>query len=455
MQRGAYKGWTDSQMEQALHAVVSGGSSVRRAALDYNVPKSSLGDRVSGRTVPGSKSGPLPYLNTMEEAEVVQFLSRCASIGYGKSRKEVLSLVQSVLDSKGVQKTVTNGWWESFCRRHPNLSLRSAAPLSLVRAQASNPEMINRYFDLLEHTLEENELTDQPGQIFNMDESGMPLDPKVPKVVADRGSSVTMVGSGNKAQVTIVGCCSAAGLCMPPIVIWDRKTLAPELTIGEVPGSIYGLSGNGWMDMELFHMWFCSHFLRYAPSVRPLLLLMDGHSSHYCPDTIRLAARERVILFTLPPNTTHILQPLDRGCFGPLKMAWREECHQYMSEHSGRVVTKFQFSALLNKAWSRSMSMANVTAGFRVTGIYPLNRNVLSLDTPFAKLGEETGLFLPMHSPMRQSGKRVVFDFTDEETELFQRRFENGYDLKTDDRYNLWVTRYHPESCVYTAAAVQ
>ena len=115
VQRGAYKGWTDSQMEQALQAVVSGGSSVRRAALDYNVPKSSLGDRVSGRTVPGSKSGPLPYLNTMEEAEVVQFLSRCASIGYGKSRKEVLSLVQSVLDSKGVQKTVTNGWWESFC----------------------------------------------------------------------------------------------------------------------------------------------------------------------------------------------------------------------------------------------------------------------------------------------------------------------------------------------------
>ena len=140
-------------MEQALQAVVAGGASIRRAALDYHVPKSSLGDRVSGRTVPGTKSGPPPYLNAMEEGEL---LSRCASIGYGKSRKEVLSLVQSVLDSKGVQKTVTNGWWESFCRRHPNLSLRSAAPLSLVRAQASDPEMVNRYFDLLERTLEEN-----------------------------------------------------------------------------------------------------------------------------------------------------------------------------------------------------------------------------------------------------------------------------------------------------------
>ena len=458
VQRGTYKGWTDSQMEQALQAVVAGGASIRRAALDYHVPKSSLGDRVSGRTVPGTKSGPPPYLNAMEEGELVQFLSRCASIGYGKSRKEVLPLVQSVLDSKGVQKTVTNGWWESFCRRHPNLSLRSAAPLSLVRAQASDPEMVNRYFDLLERTLEENELTDHPGQIFNMDESGMPLDPKAPKVVAERGSSVTTVGSGNKSQVTIVGCCSATGLCMPPMVIWDRKTLAPELTIGEVPGTIYGLSGNGWMDMELFHMWFCNHFLRYAPSVRPLLLLMDGHSSHYCPDTIRLAARERIILFTLPPNTTHMLQPLDRGCFGPLKMAWREECHQYMSEHPGRVVTKFQFSALFTRAWGRSMTMANVTAGFRVTGIYPLNRNVLSLDTSVAKLSQETGLFLPMHSPMCQSKKRVAFDFTDEEISLFERRFENGYDLTGDKRYNLWLSRYHPESSLqqlpYNSTAV-
>jgi hypothetical protein len=233
---------------------------------------------------------------------------------------------------------------------------------------------------------------------------------------------------------------------MPPMVIWDRNTLAPELIIGEVPGTIYGLSGNGWMDMELFNMWFCNHFLRYAPSVRPLLLLMDGHSSHYFPDTIRLAARERVILFTLPPNTTHMLQPLDRGCFGPLKMAWREECHQYMSEHPGRVVTKFQFSTLFSRAWSRSMTMANVTAGFRVTGIYPLNRNVLSLDTSVAKLSQETDLFLPMHSPMCQSKKRVVSDFTDEEISLFERRFENGYDLTGDKRYNLWLSRYHPES---------
>jgi len=200
----------------------------------------------------------------------------------GKSRKEVIALAQCVVHGKGIQKTVSNGWWESLCR-HPNLSLRNVAPLSLVRAHASDPDVVCRYFDLLERTMEQNKLMDKPGQVLNMDKSGMPLDSKVPRIVAERGSSAIMVAFENKSQVTIVGCCSATGFCMPPMVIWDHKTLALELTIGEVPGTIYGLSGNGWMDMELFHIWFSNHFLRYAPSVRPLLLLLGGHSSHYCP----------------------------------------------------------------------------------------------------------------------------------------------------------------------------
>ena len=438
-------------MDRALIAVISEGMGIRRAANQFNVPKSSLGDRVSGRVVPGTNSGPPRYLTMAEESELVQFLTRCAAIGYGKSRKEVMALVQRVLHDKNINKTLSGGWWESFCRRHPNPSLRTAAPLSLVRAKASDPEMLSRCFDLLERTLDENGLNGKPGQVFNMDESGMPLDPKAPRVVVERGSSAVALGSGNKSQVTIVGCVSAAGFCMPPMVIWDHKTLAPELTHGEVSGTIYGLSGNGWMDMELFDIWFRNHFLRYAPSVRPVLLLLDGHSSHYCPETIRLAAQEKVILFALPPNTTHISQPLDKGCFGPLKGAWREVCHQCVTEHPGKVVTKFQFSSLFNTAWTRSMTVANIVGGFRVTGVHPVNRHALfppSIDCE--SLSRETGLpFIPMYSPLTRRTTKPADEFTEEEVSLFEIRYENGYDMRDDARYNHWLSKFHPESAVW------
>ena len=163
-------------MHGAIDAVLHEGMSIRRAAEQYGVPKSSLGDRLSGRVLADASCGPATYLSFAEEEELVVFLTRCASIGYAKSRKEVLALVQRVLESRGIQKSVTNGWWESFRRRHPGLTLRTAVPLSLARTKATDPEILARYFDLLEKTIQENDLVGKPGQLFNIDESGMPLD---------------------------------------------------------------------------------------------------------------------------------------------------------------------------------------------------------------------------------------------------------------------------------------
>ena len=126
-------------------------------------------------------------------------------------------------------------------------------------------------------------------------------------------------------------CTSTVGYAIPPFIIFDRKTLNPKLTEGEVPGTLYGLSHNGWMNCELFFCWFLEHFLQYVPKT-PLMLLLDGHSSHYYPSMIKLAAENGVIMFALPSHTTHIMQPLDRACFAPLKVAWRQICHDLCKE---------------------------------------------------------------------------------------------------------------------------
>ena len=79
------------------------------------------------------------------------------------------------------------------------------------------------------------------GKSFGIISSGLRLDPKPLKTIHPKGSkNPSFVGSGSKKQVTVVGCVSAAGQCIPPMVIWDRKTLNPSLAEGEVPGTIYG-----------------------------------------------------------------------------------------------------------------------------------------------------------------------------------------------------------------------
>ena len=372
--RGTYLNYDKTKLEQAVLAVEQ-GKSYRRAAEMYGVPRSTLHDHFVGKIQPDSKCGPKPYLSIEEEEELVRFLDVHARIGYPYTRKHVLGIVQEVVNSKNIKTKVSNGWWESFLKRHLSLTLRTAVPLTLARAIATDQSMIECYFDKLEETLQVNGIFDKANNIFNCDETGFSLAPNAPKVVCTKGSKVVSHITGNtKSQITVLACTSAAGYTLPPFVIFDRKTLNPRLTIGEVPGTLYGLSNKGWIDKALFSDWFFNHFLIYAPSSRPLLLILDGHSSHYCPNVIRTASEHQVIIFALPPNTTHLTQPLDKGPFYPLKLAWKEVCHNYII---GKCITRYEFSQLFSQAWSKAMTIRNVISGFEITGICPFNRKAV------------------------------------------------------------------------------
>ena len=100
---------------------------------------------------------------------------------------------------------------------------------------------------------------------------------------------------------------------------------------------------------------------------------MDGHSSHYCLETIRMAAKEQVVLCTLPPHTTHLTQPLDRGCFRVVKASWRQVCQRFCAKNPGKVVSVYDFSQLFSQAWFQSMTIRNITSGFKVTGVFPVD----------------------------------------------------------------------------------
>ena len=322
---GPRRKWSDEAMQKAITAVEHEGISLRRAAEMYGIPRSTLHDHVTGQVEHGALPGPSPYLSREEEEELVTFLIRCAGIGYPHTRYQIMAIVQEMLEGKGIQASISDGWWERFRKRHPEITLRVAAPLSFARAMATDRESLNCYYDLLEDTLKSNGIFNNASHIFNCDETGVPLNPPSPKVLHEVGAKhPCYLTGGTKTQVTVLACASAAGYAIPPFVIFDRQTLNPQLTKGEVPGTSYGLSPNGWIDRKLFCDWMFEHFLAYAPPARPLLLLLDGHSSHYCPEVIKACAEEEIIVLALPPNTTHIIQPLDRGCFSPLKSQWKK-----------------------------------------------------------------------------------------------------------------------------------
>ena len=75
---------------------------VNKAALEYGVPKTTLLDRISGRVVHGTKPGPKPYLTMEEESELATFLIEVCKMGHGKTKHEVILIVEKT----GEERTV-------------------------------------------------------------------------------------------------------------------------------------------------------------------------------------------------------------------------------------------------------------------------------------------------------------------------------------------------------------
>ena len=138
--------------------------------------------------------------------------------------------------------------------------------------------------------------------------------------------------------------------------------------------------------MESVHM----HYINV------LLLYSYGQSTHSY-------AYKTQDIFCLPPNTTHLTQPLDKGCFGPLKVYWKEECQTYLSKNPGKVVTRYQFSEIFPKALAKGMTMKNIVGGFKTTGIFPVNREAIM---PKSSLVEEVKTF---DTPSLPKGAKINF----------------------------------------------
>ena len=142
------------------------------------------------------------------------------------------------------------------------------------------------------------------------------------------------------------------------------------------------MSENGWMDQELLFYWLKDLFLKRIPPEHPVMFIMDGHSSHYKPEALCGPAQEGVIVFCIPPNTTHATQPLDVSRFGVLKHHWSSVCHTYLTNNPGSVVTKLQFNSLFSQAWYKSIQPETIVSGFRKTGICTLNKSAVRIAQP-------------------------------------------------------------------------
>lgn len=124
------------------------------------------------------------------------------------------------------------------------------------------------------------------------------------------------------------------------------------------------------------------HFVNHVrPSIeKKVLVLLDNHESHLYLPVIDFCRENGIVLLSFPPHCSHKLQPLDRSVYGPFKKFVNREMDQWMTMHPGSRMTIYDIPQIVAGALPDAVSPRNITSGFKVSGIWPFDRNVFRED---------------------------------------------------------------------------
>jgi hypothetical protein len=267
-------------------------------------------------------------------------------------------------------------WPRNFVKRTDSLTTRFNRAYDRQRALCEDPVLIRGWFELVEQTKAKYGICDE--DVYNFDEAGFMMGKITTQLVvtgAERRGRPKAIQPGDREWVTVIAGINAAGWSIPPFLIFAGKYhLSAWYEEAEIPRDwAYAVSDNGWTNNELGVEWL-KHFNAYTEA-RTIgarrLLILDGHESHHSLEFQELCKEHNVYKLCMPPHSSHLLQPLDVGCFSPLKRAYSREVETLMRNHINHI-TKLEFLPAFKAAFDRSFTPVNICSAFRGAGLVPL-----------------------------------------------------------------------------------
>ena len=103
------------------------------------------------------------------------------------------------------------------------------------------------------------------------------------------------------------------------------------------------------------------------------LIILDGHKSHITLEVLELAKNNGIDMVSLSSHSSHELQPLDKACFKPFKVAFRAYRDIWNLQNHGKKCEKEDLAQWASLAFKKALTKKNIGSGFRITGIWSLN----------------------------------------------------------------------------------
>jgi hypothetical protein len=368
--------------------------SLRAAASLYDIPRSTLSDRARG-VVSRVDSRAISFkLTELEEDSLVEWILSMDARGAAPRPATVGEMANILLAARGSSPppTIGKNWPSAFIKRRDELRSRFSRRYDYQRALNEDPKTLRAWFTTVQRVIDENGI--QAEDIYNFDETGFAMGLISSQKVVTRAEYYgrrSILQPGNREWVTAIEAICADGYILPPCVIFKGKVAIAGWFDDNLPRDWrIEVSTNGWTTDEIGLRWLEKHFIPHTNSRvrgRFRLLIVDGHGSHLTPLFDRMCADNDIIPLCMPSHSSHLLQPLDVGCFAPLKKAYS----RFVSDLARRGynhIDKHDFLMDYQRARLEAFQSATIQNSFAASGLVPvdaervLNKLNISLRTP-------------------------------------------------------------------------
>lgn len=322
--------------------------SVRAAAKLYTVDFSTLARRRNGRiaridNIPKSRN-----MTLLEEAIIVREVLDLDSRGFSPRYIEVEDMANRLRADRNAPP-VGKRWAFNFVRRQPQLRTRVTRAYDYQRALCEDTQVIGAWFQLFKNVVTKYGILES--DVWNFDETGFLMGRITPSLVlssSERRGKAKALQPGNREWATVIQGINSSGEAMAPfVVVAGQNHLENWYRDNPFPSDwVIGVSENGWTTNQLGLQWI-KHFDKHSrgrTTGRKRLLVLDGHESHHSADFEHYCKENNIVTLCMPPHSSHLLQPLDVGCFSPLKRAYGRQIDNLMRAHINHI-TKVDFFA--------------------------------------------------------------------------------------------------------------
>ena len=363
-----------------------GEISIRRASLEFNIPKSTLNDKLTGKTpVDAGRVGPPSMLTTDEEEALVKYIKSSSRRALPVTRASVLNDVSEILQKeldRGVQRRLpphmtgvkpSGRWWNLFKRRHPNLPYNTSNALSLARKNVSRASVEQWFWYTQRYFIEIGQLPvlSDPSRMFNMDE------------VISNGQCNTTMMAEDKTNLTVLSMVCADGRLPPPCIVYPGVKVE-YMVIAALPPSDeldcnIGHSTNGHLTKEVLYEYLCGSFHKWLERhnvQRPVVVWTDWHETRINYHLATKLEDLGIILFGLPLKTSQVLKPVEVTIRRPLREAWKLTIDRWHRDYPERRFGVVDFAPVFLPTYYNAVSPQNIVRGFRVCGLCPFDYSI-------------------------------------------------------------------------------